>query len=168
MFKKLIILSFTFLLISCGEEETPTKEETTTVANTQTATTTSDTMKETAKVISEKALLPEEPAPAPRPQVAVQQPKSTPSLTNQVDRTVSVRQKSSSGVPGLSSLFGIRRSNDHLSNVERGLKEQGLYQEDCQLIKRENDNRPLCDPVQRKGPIEKAYCVDFYGVPVNC
>ena len=87
MIKHLIILSFTFLLISCGEEETttkesptkesPTKEETTTVANTQTATTTSDTMEEIEKVISEKAPLPEEPesAPASKLQVAVQQPE---------------------------------------------------------------------------------------------
>ena len=55
MFKKLIILSLTFLLISCGEEETPTKEETTATANTQTATTNSDTIEEIANIIPEEA-----------------------------------------------------------------------------------------------------------------
>ena len=91
MIKKLIILSLTFLLISCGEEEAPTKEsptkeettkeetteETTTVANTQTATTKPDTSQTESTVIDEditEALfgnpdvfeetdLPEEPAP---------------------------------------------------------------------------------------------------------
>ena len=73
MIKHLIILSLSILLISCGEEEASTKEsptkekttkeETTTVANTQTTATKPDTMKETAKVISEKPSLPEEPAP---------------------------------------------------------------------------------------------------------
>ena len=96
MFKHLIILSLTFLLISCGEEETTTKEETTeettTVANTQTATTNSDTSQTESAVIDEditEALfgnpdmfeetdLPEEPTPAIQPKTESTPPTVTP------------------------------------------------------------------------------------------